>query len=195
MMRIATMLVLACPALVLAQTDPVDPVELHPIGGVFECSVQQTAEGDVLQLSCTETTSPRAEDWDYEITKVTQGTRYNGEQSGRISVWLRSNVAMDQMRLRVTFRYNDTVYVGEEQVWDSDILAGQTWAESVYSDFVPWTHVTIEADPTYGWTCKGCGTYIADDTPVSNAVDPKSIQPADIGRFLGEIQEALRGRR
>ena len=148
----------------------------------------QTAEGDVLHLNCTETESPLAEDWDYEIYKV-ERSRYS---SGRITAWVRSNVDMNEMGLRFRFHYNESVspYVGEDTGWNFNVKAGEIWSESAYSDFTPWESVEILDDPQYGWVCKGCGEYVIDDVVVSTTVDLLSIDPADMGRLMQEIHSA-----
>ena len=170
----------------IAQDDTAPEPELQPLKGAFECSVLQTADGDVLHLNCTETESPLAEDWDYEIYKV---ERSPYSSSGRVTVWVRSNVDMNEMGLRFRFHYNETIspYVGESTGWDYDIKAGETWSESAYSDFTPWESVEILDDPQYGWTCKGCGEYVVDDVPTASTIDLLSINPADMGRLLEEV--------
>ena len=163
---------------------------LEQLKGTFECTVLQTAGGDVLHLNCTESASPLAEDWDFEIYRVTK-VRY----SERISIWLRSNVAMERMYLDVTFRHqNDQTYQDQDYTSSSDIAAGEEWTEAVYPEFT-YTHVDIAARPGYGWTCKGCGTYVGTDLPTSNLVDPTSIKPEDVGRFMQEMQSVVMPRR
>ena len=163
---------------------------LEVLGGTFECSVLQTAAGDVLQLACTETESPLAEDHDFEVYRVTR-QRY----SDAISIWLRANTAMEQMRLAVTFRHSgNDPYTNQETTWAMDIAAGETWTEAVYPDFT-WTHVDIAPMPGYGWECKGCGTFVGTDIPISSLMNPASIQPQDAARFLQEMQSVVMPRR
>ena len=146
--------------------------------GTFACTIHQSAAGDVVNLSCTETESPLAEDWDFEVYRLTRA-RYGDS----ISLWLRSNVAMETLYLDVTFRHqNDQTYQDQAYTISLDIVPGEEWTESVYPEFT-YTHIDIAVRPGYGWTCKGCGTYVGTDIPTSNLVDPTSIQPQDVGRF------------
>ena len=161
------------------------------MGGTFECSVLQTAQGDVLQLNCTETDSPLAESFDFEVYRVRlwQYNNYN------IQIGMRAHAAIAELRLEVVFRHSGDPYVDREQTYESDIAAGDTWNESVIPDF-RWTHVDIHPAPGYqGWECRGCGTFVFADIPISSLVDPSSIRPEDAARFLREMQDVVMPRR
>ena len=195
-MRITSLLLMTVAAFALstaaarAQDDP-DP-ELHQLKGVFECTVQQTADGDVLHLNCTETESPLSLDFDIELYKVTVG-EYS---TSRTTLWLRANTNMARHRLILSYKHtSEPTYVDVEEVVGYDERSqGETWTSTVYPDFT-WTSVEIAVDPGYGWTCKGCGTYVHGDVPVAAAVDPTSIRPEDVGRFLQEMQNIVMPRR
>ena len=184
---LASVVVLAAAA---QAQDPPEP-QLQALGGTFECSVLQTAEGDVLQLTCTETDSPLAESFDFEVYQVRR-PRYS---SNRISIGVRANVAIADLRLEVVFRHTGSSYVNRELAWERGIAAGESWSESVYPDS-DWTHVDINPAPGYqGWECRGCGTFVFADIPISSFVDPSSIRPEDAARFLREMQDVVMPRR
>ena len=176
------------PALAQEQEES-EPV-LEQLKGTFECSVLQTAGGDVLHLNCTETESPLAGDWDFEVYRVTRSSY----SSRWVFLDLRSNVDMQEIQLRVKFHYPDNEYVGEGTVWNFNILAGQTWTETAYADYEGdvWESVEILSDPSYGnWRCGGCGAYEFADIEATRLVDPTSIQPEDFGAFIQEIQGVI----
>ena len=179
--------VLAPPA--LAQDDP---PELHPLKGAFECSVLQDAAGDVLHLNCVESKSPLVADHDIEVYRVTRRPR-----SDAITVWLRSKVDMAGFQLFARFRHSsDPTFVNEETVGYrlDDRRQSEEWTATVYPDLT-WTSVEIVADPTYGWVCKGCGTFLYQDIRVTGLIDPTSIRPQDAARFLQEVQSIVMPRR
>ena len=196
-MRITSLLLMTITAFTLssaaarAQDDDTEP-ELHQLKGVFECTVQQTAAGDVLHLNCTETERALSSEFDIDLYKVTVG-QYT---TSRITLWLRANTNMARHRLTLSFMHtNDLTYVDMEEVVGYDERSqGETWSSTVYPDFT-WTSVEIAVDPGYGWTCKGCGTYVHSDVPVSSAVDPASIRPEDVGKFLRNMQNIVMPRR
>lgn len=167
--------------------------ELQQLKGLFECTVQQTAEGDVLHLNCTETESPLAADHDIELYRVTL-RRY----SESVTLWLRANRDMAAYSYRMLLRFkhsNDPTFVDEESASSfEDRTKGERWSTTVYPDFT-WTSVEIVPDPAVGRVCKGCGTYVHSDLPVSTLVDPSSIRPEDAGRFLQEMQSVVLPRR
>ena len=170
--------------------DPEPEPELHQLKGAYECSVLQTAGGDILHLNCTETESPLAGDWDFEIYNVTR-SRFS---DSRITIWIRSRVDMDQLRLIVRFHYTDDgmALMEEDSAVEFDVVAGETWSDTVYSDFEPIQSVEISGNPLYGnWVCQGCGEFVFTDIEVSSLIDPRSIQLEDMGRFMQEVQEAL----
>ncbi len=190
MRAVVTMCALLLVSAVYGQDDTASEPELEQLKGAFECTVLQTAEGDVLQLNCTETESPLAGDWHFEIYRVTR-SRFS---SSRVTIWLRSKVEMHELRLLVKFHHNDNgvPLVNTKSTWSYEVEPGETFSETAYPDFTPIQSVEIANDPLYGpWVCKGCGVFEFDDIEVSMMVDPVSIQTEDAGRFLQEMQEAI----
>ena len=186
---LASVVVLAAAA---QAQDPPEP-QLQALGGTFECSVLQTAEGDVLQLTCTETDSPLAESFDFEVYQVRRM-----QYGDAISIGMRANAAIgsSSLELEAVFRRTGDPYV--ERVRPLNYRArsaGESWVLTVYPDSA-WTHVDIQPAPGYSaWECRGCGTFVFADIPISSLVDPSSIRPEDAARFLREMQDVVMPRR
>ena len=182
--------------LVMAQ----DPPVLHPVEGSYECSVTQTVGGDVFNLSCVESESPLADEFDYELIDI---TRYEPIISD--AHWLKFNLRANTAILQVVLEYafyppGDQYGVVENSVGDRDLQnlrVGQRVSVTVIPDILgpdlQWDRVSITAAD--GFRCKGCGTYTVESLPETDSIDMGSIDPADINIVLDEITGRTLGRR
>ena len=198
---ILTMLTVALfgfPQSVMAQ-DPPNPPVLHPVEGSYECSVTQTVDGDVFNMSCVESDSPLADEWDYELFDI---QRY--EPSISDAHWLEFNLRANTEILQVVLEYvfyppGDPYGVVEDSVFDRDLRnlrPGQRVSVTVIPDVLgpdlQWDRVSISAAD--GFRCKGCGTYAVESLPETDSIDMGSIDPADINIVLDEITSRTLGR-